>query len=158
LERFPQAGGRRCLLFIGRLHFKKGIDRILAALRSVVQAHPQVLLTIVGDGTPDYEEGLRRMIMTFDLGNHVLMTGRMDGMEKWGAYAAAEIFLLPSRQENFALTVAEAMHMGIPVVISDKVNTWPYVVEAGAGIVLGEETIVEDMAWHISRLLGYRAE
>ena len=68
------------------------------------------------------------------------MTGRLDGAAKWGAYASAELFLLPSRQENFAITVAEAMQMGIPVVISNKVNTWPYVKAAGAGIVLDERT------------------
>src|SRR5205814_9069653 len=46
--------------------------------------------------------------------------------------------LLPSRQENFAITVAEAMQMGVPVIITDKVNTWPYVKEARAGLVLDE--------------------
>ena len=61
--------------------------------------------------------------------------GRLDGAAKWGAYASAELFLLPSRQENFAITVAEAMQMGVPVVISNRVNTWPYVKAAGAGVV-----------------------
>ena len=69
------------------------------------------------------------------------MTGRLDGALKWGAYASAELFLLPSRQENFAITVAEAMHMGVPVIIGDRVNTWPYVKEAGAGLVLDERRI-----------------
>jgi glycosyltransferase involved in cell wall biosynthesis len=49
--------------------------------------------------------------------------------------------LLPSRQENFTITVVEAMHAGIPVVISRKVNTRPYVKDAGAGLVLDEEQI-----------------
>jgi glycosyltransferase involved in cell wall biosynthesis len=50
--------------------------------------------------------------------------------------AVSDIFVLPSRQENFALAVAEAMKMNIPVIISDKVDTWPYIKEAEAGIVL----------------------
>jgi glycosyltransferase involved in cell wall biosynthesis len=49
--------------------------------------------------------------------------------------------VLPSRQENFAIAVAEAMHMAVPVVITDKVDSWPLVEEAGAGIVLNDATV-----------------
>src|SRR5262245_33296039 len=54
LERFPKARGRRQLLFLGRLHFKKGLDRILAILPSVVSTFPDVLLTVVGEGSPRF--------------------------------------------------------------------------------------------------------
>jgi glycosyltransferase involved in cell wall biosynthesis len=81
------------------------------------------------------------------------MTGRLDGALKWGAYASAELFLLPSRQENFAITVAEAMHMGVPVIISDKVNTWPYVKEAAAGVVVDEAGIEDSLAKCLFSLL-----
>jgi glycosyltransferase involved in cell wall biosynthesis len=59
----------------------------------------------------------------------VLFAGRLDGELKWASFAAAELFLLPSREENLAITIAEAMQMGLPVIISDKVDTWPYVKE-----------------------------
>jgi len=138
LERFPRARGRRQLLFLGRLHFKKGLDRILMVLPAIAKIFPEVLLTVVGDGTPDFEAALKRTITAQGLENSVMMTGRLDGAEKWGAYASAELFLLPSRQENFAIVVAEAMQMGVPVVISNKVNTREYVEDAGAGVVLDE--------------------
>jgi glycosyltransferase involved in cell wall biosynthesis len=141
LGRFPRAQGRRQLLFLGRLHFKKGLDRILKVLPSVVKSFPDVLLTIVGDGSPEFELLLRSVIKAQGLENSVMMTGRLDDMVKWGAYASAEVFLLPSRQENFAITVAEAMQMSVPIIISNKVNTWPYVTDAGAGLVLDEEHI-----------------
>ena len=83
----------------------------------------------------------------------MLMTGRLDGAAKWGAYASAKLFLLPSRQENFAITIAEAMHMGVPVIISNKVNTWPYVKDAGAGVVLDEERIKSSLGDSIVSLL-----
>jgi glycosyltransferase involved in cell wall biosynthesis len=140
-ESFPKARGRRQLLFLGRLHFKKGLDRILAVLPSVASTFPDVLLTVVGDGSPGFVRMLEKRISTQNLENNVLMTGRLDGALKWGAYASAELFLLPSRQENFAITVAEAMQMGLPVIISDKVNTWPYVKEAGAGVIVDEASI-----------------
>ena len=139
--RFPKARGRRQLLFLGRLHLKKGLDRILAILPSIVKTFPDVLLTVVGDGAPDFEAALRNSIAALGMEDSVMMTGRLDGADKWGAYASAELFLLPSRQENFAITVAESMHMGIPVIISSKVNTWPYVTKAGAGLVLDENRI-----------------
>jgi glycosyltransferase involved in cell wall biosynthesis len=84
---------------------------------------------------------VRRYISDKGLEEYVLMTGRLDGEEKWQAYASADVFVLPSRQENFAISVAEAMHMGIPVIVSRKVNSWPIVQEAGAGVVVDETNI-----------------
>jgi glycosyltransferase involved in cell wall biosynthesis len=153
LERFPKGRGRRQLLFLGRLHYKKGLDRILAVLPSIVEAFPDVLLTIAGDGTPDYEAGLNSAIKGRDLESNVMMVGRLDGAEKWGAYASAELFLLPSRQENFAITVAEAMQMGVPVLISNKVNTWSCVKDAGGGIVVEEKRIKSGLEDGILSLL-----
>jgi glycosyltransferase involved in cell wall biosynthesis len=156
LERFPRARGRRQLLFLGRLHFKKGLDRILMTLPAIVRVFPDVLLTVVGDGTPEFEALLKSAITARGLENSVMMTGRLDGGEKWGAYASAELFLLPSRQENFAITVAEAMQMSVPVVISNKVNTWPYVKDAGAGLVLDDERIERSLKNAILSLLHDR--
>jgi glycosyltransferase involved in cell wall biosynthesis len=141
LARFPHANGRRTLLFLGRLHPKKGLDRILNCLRSLQQSIPNVLLVVAGDGDAGYTQRLRELVSALALDNHVLFAGRLDGELKWASFAAAELFLLPSRQENFAITVAEAMQMGVPVIITENVNTWPYVKEAGAGLVLDERDI-----------------
>jgi glycosyltransferase involved in cell wall biosynthesis len=153
LERFPQARGRRPLLFLGRLHIKKGLDRILTALPAVARTFPDVLLTVVGDGSSKYQRELCRTIVAENLDSNVLMTGRLEGTLKWGAYACAELFLLPSRQENFAITVAEAMQMGVPLIISNKVNTWPYVNEAGAGLILDENGIEAGLEGSIISLM-----
>jgi glycosyltransferase involved in cell wall biosynthesis len=152
-EKFPKARGRRQLLFLGRLHFKKGLDRVLMALSSVVSVFPSVLLTIAGDGLPDYVETIKNLVAAKGLENNVLLTGRLDGALKWGAYASAELFLLPSRQENFAITVAEAMQMGLPVIISNRVNTWSYVEAARAGVVLDEKGIEGSLGEAILSLL-----
>lgn len=141
------------LLFLGRLHPKKGLDRILNCLPSVKQAVPNVILVVAGDGDGIYTRQIRKFVSEFALDQHVLFAGRLDGELKWAAFAAAELFLLPSRQENFAITVAEAMQMGLPVVISDKVNTWPYVKEGDAGLVLDERDIDELLPHAIEELL-----
>ena len=154
LERYPKARSRRQLLFLGRLHFKKGLDRILIALPSIVKRYPDALLTVVGGGaSPEFQATLDRLIASHGLQDNVLMTGSLSGAVKWGAFASAELFLLPSRQENFAITVAEAMQMGIPVIISNKVNTWPYVQEAGAGLVIDEDDIKTGLVEGILSLL-----
>ena len=141
MKRYPQAEGKRTLLFLGRVHHKKGLDRILNGLQRVRQTIPNVLLIVAGTGEPKYQEHLRQFVSSLALDDHVMFTGHLDGEQKWASFAASELFLLPSRQENFAITVAEAMQMGVPVVITDKVNTWPYVEEAGAGLVLAERDI-----------------
>jgi glycosyltransferase involved in cell wall biosynthesis len=157
-ERFPKARGRKQLLFLARLDSKKGLDRILMALPSVVKRFPDILLTIVGEGSTEFKAMLNAVITAHGLERNVLLTGWLSGLEKWGAYASAELFLLPSRQENFAITVAEAMHMGVPVVVSNKVNTWPYVRDAGAGFVLDEQGIVGSLEDCILSLLQDRGK
>jgi glycosyltransferase involved in cell wall biosynthesis len=153
LQLFPIAQGRRQLLFLGRLHQKKGLDRIVKVLPAIVAKFPDVLLTIAGDGNEMFTNRLKDTIHSLGLGNAVMFTGRLEGEEKWGAYASAELFVLPSRQENFAITVADAMRMGVPVVITDKVNTWPYVERSGAGLVLGDGCIEVELLNGLSFLL-----
>src|SRR5207248_9699504 len=109
--------------------------------QDVRRSIPNVLLIVVGDGEAQYKRHIGQLVSSLALDDHVLFTGHLDGELKWASFAAAELFLLPSRQENFAITVAEAMQMGVPVIISDKVNTWPYVKEAAAGLVLVESDI-----------------
>ncbi len=62
-------------------------------------------------------------------------TGMLEGDLKWGAFHAAEAFVLPSHQENFGIAVVEALACGVPVLISDKVNIWPDIVQDEAGLV-----------------------
>jgi glycosyltransferase involved in cell wall biosynthesis len=153
LTKFPQVGGKRTLLFLGRIHPKKGLDRILNCLQSVKQSVPNVLLVVAGDGETHYTRHLRQLVSALGVHDYVLFTGRLEGELKWASFAGAELFLLPSRQENFAITVAEAMQMAVPVIISDKVNTWPYVKEARAGLVLDERDIDSLLPHAIEELL-----
>jgi glycosyltransferase involved in cell wall biosynthesis len=156
VDAFPIVRDRRQLLFLGRLHEKKGLDRILSALPEIVHVHPDIILTIAGSGSPQFEQTIRSEIERLALGDRVLMAGFLQGTLKWGAYASASLFLLPSRQENFALSVAEAMHAGLPVIVSDKVNTWPLVNDAGAGIVMPESLTGATLASAIIKLLNDR--
>lgn len=135
-EYFPLVAGRRLLLYLGRIHPKKGLERIIELLPLLVQRYPKLLLVVAGDGEPAYLAALRARIEAAGCGRHVLFTGMLSGEAKWAAYAASEVFLLPSYQENFALVVGEAMQAAVPVIVTDKVNSWPYVEQSQGGIVI----------------------
>jgi glycosyltransferase involved in cell wall biosynthesis len=115
------------MLFLGRLHVKKGVEMLIDAFRAV---RPPMRLVVAGPpDTAAYGERLRRRAE----GLPVDFVGMLRGEEKWGALAAAEVFALPSHQENFGVAVAEALAAGTPVLVSERVNIWREIVEAGAG-------------------------
>jgi glycosyltransferase involved in cell wall biosynthesis len=126
LARFPQLRGKRIMLFLGRLHVKKGCDLLIDAFAKC--APNELILVLAG---PDQWNGeLQKRA-----GKNVIFTGMLEGSLKWSALRAAEVFALPSHQENFALAVAEALACDVPVLISNRVNIWREIQEDGAGFV-----------------------
>ncbi len=73
------------------------------------------------------------------LEEQVTWTGMLEGDLKWGAFRAAEAFILPSHQENFGVSVVEALACGVPVLISDQVNIWREIASARAGLVESDD-------------------
>ena len=140
---FPQIAGKRLLLFLGRLHPKKGPDLPLAALARLRHELPratfdQLHLVMAGTGPADYVATLRQLSARLGLEQVVTWTGHLRGDLKGGAFRSAEMFVLPSHQENFGLAVAEALSAGVPVLLGHGVNTWPEIVGDGAGIAAAD--------------------
>ncbi len=127
LRRFPTLRGQRLMIFLSRLHEKKGCDLLLEAFRRVA---PPMHLVMAG---PCSDERLLRRLQTQAEGLPVTFTGPLWDAEKWGALAASEVFILPSHQENFGIAVVEALSCGVPVLISNRVNIWREVVSDGGG-------------------------
>lgn len=127
LTRFPALRGQRLLLFLSRIHGKKGCDLLLEAFRRVA---PPMHLVMAG---PCGDARLERQLREQAQGLPVTFTGPLWEEEKWGALAAAEAFILPSHQENFGIAVVEALACGVPVLISNKINIWREVIGDGAG-------------------------
>ena len=147
------AEGER-ILFLARLHPKKGLERLLDAMPAVLARKAGAHLFVVGAGSRSYEQSLRRRAERLGIASRVTFTGFMANEAKWSAMAAADVFVLPSRQENFAIAVVEAMRAGLPVIVSRAVNISSAITEAGAGIVLEDAEDVEALADAIGRLLG----
>jgi glycosyltransferase involved in cell wall biosynthesis len=131
----PMLGDRRFLLFLSRIHEKKGCDLLIDAFAAIAFQYPNLDLVVAGPDQSGLVAGLLERAHTFGIGTRVHFPGMLKGESKIGAFRAAEAFVLPSHQENFGIVVAEAMACGTPVLISDKVNIWREVVADKAGLV-----------------------
>ncbi len=135
-EAFPKLKDRPFLLFLGRLHPKKGCDLLIRSFAKVAnEIPPGVQLAFAGPGLPGYVAELKKIAHGLHISDRLEWLGMLDGDRKWGALRSAEAFILPSHQENFAIAVAEATACAVPVLISDKVNTWREVDASHAGLI-----------------------
>jgi glycosyltransferase involved in cell wall biosynthesis len=150
----PEFDGQKLVAFLGRLHPKKRPEAVIRALPALREREPDAAVLLIGSGDRGYVAKLKRLAEDLRLGNRVHFLGHLAGEEKLGALAASSVFSLPSRQENFAIAVAEALQCGVPVLLTDKINIWREIVAAGAGILLSEACLVEDLARHAAAILG----
>jgi glycosyltransferase involved in cell wall biosynthesis len=131
----PQLDGRRFLLFLSRIHEKKGCDLLIEAFASVKAEHRGIDLVIAGPDQNGLQAKLMAQAQQLNIADRVHWPGLLTGDAKWGALRACEAMILPSHQENFGVIVAEALACGRPVLISNQVNVWPDIVEDGTGLV-----------------------
>jgi glycosyltransferase involved in cell wall biosynthesis len=130
------AGAPVRLLFLSRLHPKKNIPLLLAALRIAVDRGARVRLTIAGAGTADYVASLRAMAAERQIEKEVQFAGHVEGEAKRRLFVDSDLFVLPSHQENFGIAAAEALAAGLPVIVSDQVAIAGDVAGADAGLVV----------------------
>ncbi|HWB54485.1 MAG TPA: glycosyltransferase [Tepidisphaeraceae bacterium] len=139
-ERFPALRDKRLLLFLGRVHPKKGPDLLFNAFARAIDKMPSELtfdLNLVMAGPNDHPYGLqmKRLVARLGIGSRVTWTGMLSDELKWGAFHSADAFILPSHQENFGLAVAEALACRVPVLTTTQVNIWREIKDDGAGLV-----------------------
>jgi glycosyltransferase involved in cell wall biosynthesis len=118
-------------LFLSRISWKKGLDRLLQAWRQV----PDLTLVIAGNDDEGYQASLEKMARNTGIADRVHFVGPVSDDHKWALYENAEMFVLPSYNENFGNVVAEAMAMACPVIVSPDVGIAELVRNTGAGIV-----------------------
>jgi glycosyltransferase involved in cell wall biosynthesis len=136
----PKLIGKKLALFIGRIHPKKGCDLLIEAFAKVLRSKPDWHLVMAGPDQVGWREKLNARVNELGMSSQITWTGMLKGATKWGALRAAEIFVLPSHQENFGIAVAEALAASVPVLISNKVNIWREIENDHAGIV-SEDTL-----------------
>jgi len=138
LSRYPQLQNARIFLFLGRLHPKKGCDMLLEAFAQM-RSNDSISLILAGPDQVGWESDLRRQVTRLNLTNRVVFTGMLEGSMKQGAFANAEAFVLPSHQENFGISVVEALAASVPVLVSNQVNIWREIEADRAGYVESDD-------------------
>jgi glycosyltransferase involved in cell wall biosynthesis len=159
IEVHPHLEGQRLLLFLGRIHEKKGCDLLLTAFGALLRQNQSgeplslegVHLVMAGPNEHPYARHLAAHCEQLGIADQVTWTGMLAGEQKWGAMHAADAFILPSHQENFGIAVAEALACGVPVLISNKVNIWREIESARAGLI--EDDTLEGTTGLLTRWL-----
>jgi glycosyltransferase involved in cell wall biosynthesis len=136
LDRHPELRGRKFLIFLSRIHPKKGCDTLFRAFAAALPQLGDMHLVMAGPDQIGWRTELEALARECGIADRVHWTGIIGGDVKWGAYRLAEAFVLPSHGENFGIVVAEAMACGTPVIISDRVNLYHAVLEHQAGLVV----------------------
>lgn len=126
------------ILFLGRLTYKKGLDRLVRAFAQARREH-DCRLVIVGPDDEKLTPGLRRLAAELGVAEDLALTGPLYDDDRLAALAGADAWALSSHAENFGIAVIEAMAAGLPVVISPAVNLADDVAAAEAGIVASLE-------------------
>jgi len=129
----PELAGEPYILFLSRVHYKKGLDFLIEAFALLRRDRPELRLVVAGpdDGAlrPALDQAAR-----LGLADRVHAVGPLYARDKLAAFVDAQLFCLPSRQEGFSMAITEALACGLPAVISDQCH-FPEVAEAGAGRV-----------------------
>jgi glycosyltransferase involved in cell wall biosynthesis len=127
------AAGPPYVLFLGRISWKKGLDRLI---RSVPHLSPDLRVVIAGNDDEDLRPVLQAQAEELKVNNRLVFTGAVAGADKRTLLAQARVLVLPSYSENFGNVVVEAMAAGCPVVVTPEVGVAPLVRDAGAGWVV----------------------
>lgn len=111
------------LLFLSRIHVKKGIELFIETVRQLGDDFKDIEIIVAGDGEPHYIESLKKTISDYKLENKFKFIGGIYGVDKWNLIRSVDVMVLPTFSENFGIVIAEALACGTPV-ITTKGTPW----------------------------------
>lgn len=143
---------QRTILYFGRIHPKKGLELLVQAFAQVKDSHPDAGLLVVGIAEDaGFLAQINQMVSDFGLEGRVAITTQLTGPGAKVAFAVADVFALPSRQEGFSMAIVEAMAAGKPLLITDKCHMGE-VPGWGAGVVVPDS--VAGLRLGLEQMLG----
>lgn len=148
---------RPAVLFLSRIHEKKGLEVLLRAAALLKRQEQPISLIIAGSGDPSYVESVKRLATELGLGpTEASFVGLVTGDLKLSLYQACDLFALATSQENFGFVFVEALACAAPVITTRGVDIWPELEESG-GAVIADAT-PDAFAGAIGELLARRAD
>ena len=151
IQRFPVLKGKRIILFLGRLHAKKGLDILARSFSTIARRFKDAVLLVVGPNKFGTREKMEAILSSENLLDKTVFTGLLTGEDKLAAMSCADLFVLPSHSDVLGIAVLEAMAARLPVVITEGCE-FPEVSEHGAGLVVeADEAPITDA---ITKLLS----
>lgn len=139
ISKFPELSEKRLILYMGRIHPKKGCDILIKAFASLAYRDKTLHLVMAGPDQTGWLARLQGLAERLGISDRITWTGMLLDDFKWGAFYSAEVFILPSHQENFGITVVQAMACGLPVLITNMVNIYTEIESGGAGFVANDD-------------------
>ncbi len=155
LSHFPAMRDKRLILFMGRIHFKKGLDILVKSWAKLTKEWPEAHLVLAG---PDFENTralIETLVLEAGIQDRVLFTGMLRNELKWSGLAAAQCFVLPSYSEGLSVSVLEAMGVGLPVIVTEQCNL-PEVAEFETGWLIKSE--IDPLTSSLCEFLNNSAE
>jgi glycosyltransferase involved in cell wall biosynthesis len=146
-------GEAKLILFLGRLSAKKSPELLLQAVANLPAeiSGKTVMLVFAGPDESGLQEQLDQTASRLGIRSRVKFSGAIFGTEKWAAYRDADVFVLPSQNENFGNTAAEAVASGTPVVVSERCGIAP-LIAGEAGLAVPHDAAATAQA--LARVLG----
>lgn len=138
-DAFPDLKDRRIVLFLSRLHKKKGCDLLIHSFARAASLEQRLHLVIAGPDEEDLRPKLERLAAECQVRDRVTFAGYLSTPAKWGAFRVAEAFALTSHSENYGNAIVEAMACRVPVLITNKVNIWREIARDRAGLVENDD-------------------
>ncbi len=129
---WPELAGQKLLLFVSRVHPKKGLPMLAEAWATLRERFPDWRLVIAGPDELGHTQEIRDQLEASGAIARASLLGPVFGREKALLYAAADLFVLPTHSENFGLVVPESLASGVPV-ITTKGTPWFNLPEHGCG-------------------------
>jgi glycosyltransferase involved in cell wall biosynthesis len=143
---------RRVILFLSRLDPMKNLEAVIDAVTASPMLRGSCALVIAGTGDSEYAARLKERAAAAGISGHTLWLGHVEGPQKRAAFAAADVFALPSFMENFGIAAVEALLAGVPCVLGEGVAIAAAIERAGAGIRVRPEALA--VAQGLERVIG----
>jgi glycosyltransferase involved in cell wall biosynthesis len=139
-KKFGISKDKKIILSLGRINWKKGFDTLIPAFAEILKEDPRCFLVIAGESDQGYKKEVEKLIRKCGVGEKVLFAGMLLREDKAGAFKESDVFVLPTYSENFGMSVVEAMHCGLPTVVSEGLGIGLDIAQNEAGIVVKKET------------------